>query len=285
MGEILSNNKFIDFDRIVGNIVPEKVSAELGLPKILILRALAYGNQAEDVVYSPNGKRIPNLLSGKAAPFPKTLLKPKIIGLLLTSAVNKHAWTFKKLSELFSTLYGRHRDEIEEVFVELFEEGLIETDRGYMPSASSPNLVIMATPRVQCLWQQLEKSDVLLGIYRDDIVLTPRHQHVHVPTHELELLPRCSEIVKCCEDCLEIESKEAIQIIDRVGLSEYTSWFDESLLSEKLYQGTHNSILHFFSKRGVLTQTLANQMEDLKEKLANAKRTLFTTSFGHSAGI
>ena len=265
--EILSNRYFGDFDRIIGDIVPDDGHPETGFSKLTILRALAYGNPVNDPIYPVRRTRIPNLITGVHSKFPKSFLKPRLLQLMISRTENTDiSWKMGELAEFSKTFFGKPEKDTFELIAELYDQGLADCDRGHRPFISDSDCDICATPRAVSLWKELADSDYLAAIYRDDLDLSDRHQWKRVPTLQLELQQRCLELLALCHSCVEGELNELRQIASRADVSAFMSYYGDTLFSERVLAGIGLAIHRFY--RRYITNYIGYGIDQKYERIA-----------------
>ena len=278
LAEVLSNRHFVDWDRIIADVVPEEGVPEAGFSKNTILRALAYGNSGGDPVYPTRRTRIPNIISGEKSVFPKTFIKPRILQLLLTRSQKSHAfWHLSELTNFATDFFGKPEKDTLLILDEMYYQGLVDTNWGYEPSSKHAGCEIFATPRASCLWDEFKDSNFLLGFYRDDLELTSRHQCIRVPTYQLDLTQRCSEDLAFLQDSLEGELRELQLIASRSKIVEFLDLFENTFFSEIIFSGVGVAVFTFYRKylRNFHSLGIEAKYKHISESLITEKQKLF----------
>ena len=173
---VLRNNRFLDLAALLGQILGKGASDQPPINWPRLVRALAYGNQGStSPVYPVENTCVVNILAGRYAGFGDTTLKPRIIGLYTHTEAQQGRTilnTLQTLCDYAARWFNITEEDALATIDEMHLEGLLlHSDGAAMPSDIGPSCEMRLSPRAKCLWAELERNDILLGCYRDDLDL------------------------------------------------------------------------------------------------------------------
>jgi hypothetical protein len=184
--EVLRNRHFVKTGKLLAcllasNSKPSELIETINatISRTVVLRSLAYGNQSSDApVYPVANTRVPNVIIDNRSHLGKdisSIAKPMIVSYLMTnrrtsSAVSTHV-PVSKVLEFCNTFLKINEQHTREVIDELYDEGLITHPQGIVRPSFLDNCELELSPRLICIWEELQSSSVLLQAYRESMEL------------------------------------------------------------------------------------------------------------------
>ena len=272
--EVLRNRFSFDFDRVLGCLADHdfRSQSETRLPWPDIVKCLAFGNPSESPVYPIRNSRIPNVLSSAVAPFPETMVKPRIIGLLAEAERSERALvsqTGHDLRRLLEHWFDKSQFDTCSLFEELYSQGLLTTHLGSPPSRVDAKTVpLVATPRGILLWDQLKSYSVLLECFRDDLELDEEHNWDASPTYEMRRDPTTREVIWLCEQAWRGERNELSVLLRDRDYDEFVRVFGARTIAECLLSGVQTLFLRYH--QDIVRRWKADGLQDHLDNLAKS---------------
>ena len=261
MLELLRHKEVIDVDSFVKS---ESIIGGAGqtLSWSKMVKALAFGNQGSRTpIYPVRNTVVVNILEGKNSALHTTLFKPRLLRILQIAQTDDgnpaNACTLKELCDYGMRWFNVSCEQAKALLNEMFQQGLVIHGRGSaLPGAIGDDCNLRMTTRASFLLESLDRNDVLLKCFRDDIDLKEdiawhgkKYMWVKKPTADLSVAETARELVWMSWQAFAAESQEVYAVAERGEYQEFVRVSGKELISQLIVFGIVESNRTFYGTR------------------------------------